>query len=217
MVERQKGHAKGFVAAPSAIRGNVLEWQEPWTLPQGELTVICRNNAPLFSLAMRLLRKRVPVAMIGRDIGKNLIRLASKILPDAGNLLRALDLWEAEECQKNPKRAESISDKAESLRAIAEDCTTKKEVLSALNEIFSSSSARVTLTSGHRAKGLEWNTVLHLDPWRIPSKYAKQKAHDGDKEALRQEMNLKYVIETRTKQTLILANLDQFDKKENET
>ncbi len=38
--------------------------------------------------------------------------------------------------------------------------------------------------TGHKSKGLEFNTVYHLDPWLI-----------GDDE---QELNLKYVIGTRS-------------------
>lgn len=40
------------------------------------------------------------------------------------------------------------------------------------------------LLTGHKAKGLEWNTVYHLDPFLI-----------GESE---QELNLKYVIGTRS-------------------
>jgi len=44
----------------------------------------------------------------------------------------------------------------------------------------------ITLITGHKAKGLEWDTVYHLDPWLINS---------GE-----QEDNLKYVIQTRAKE-----------------
>jgi superfamily I DNA/RNA helicase len=47
---------------------------------------------------------------------------------------------------------------------------------------------KLTLITGHKAKGLEWDTVYHLDPWIIKS---------GE-----QEDNLKYVISTRSKDTL---------------
>lgn len=41
----------------------------------------------------------------------------------------------------------------------------------------------IQLLTGHKAKGLEWNTVFHLDPFLIK---------DGE-----QELNLRYVISTR--------------------
>jgi superfamily I DNA/RNA helicase len=41
----------------------------------------------------------------------------------------------------------------------------------------------ITLLTGHKAKGLEWHTVYHLDSWLL-----------GETE---QELNLRYVILTR--------------------
>ena len=51
----------------------------------------------------------------------------------------------------------------------------------------------IQLLSGHKAKGLEWDTVYHLDPHRIPSPWSKEG------EALEQEKNVRYVIETQSK------------------
>jgi ATP-dependent exoDNAse (exonuclease V) beta subunit len=45
----------------------------------------------------------------------------------------------------------------------------------------------IRLLTGHKAKGLEWDIVYHLDPWLIK---------DNDD----QELNLRYVIGTRAKQ-----------------
>lgn len=59
--------------------------------------------------------------------------------------------------------------------------------------------------SGHKSKGLEWASVFHLDPWRIPSPFSRKG------EALEQELNLEYVITTRTKSELTLIDLEDFD------
>ena len=48
--------------------------------------------------------------------------------------------------------------------------------------------------SGHKSKGLEFDIVFHLDPWRIRTNL--------EGEALAQELNCRYVIETRPKQEL---------------
>jgi hypothetical protein len=52
------------------------------------------------------------------------------------------------------------------------------------------------LLSGHKTKGLEWETVYHLDAQRIPSPWSREG------EALEQEYNVRYVIETRAKNAL---------------
>jgi superfamily I DNA/RNA helicase len=62
----------------------------------------------------------------------------------------------------------------------------------------------IQLLSGHKAKGLEWGTVYHLDPWRIPSTYAESA------EEVEQELNVRYVIETRAKERLYLVDRKGF-------
>ena len=79
-----------------------------------------------------------------------------------------------------------------------------------INSLFAKETAKVILATGHRAKGLEWPVVIHLDPWRVPSKYAKKAAQDGNRAQLQQELNLKYVIETRAKSILVEASLEDF-------
>jgi superfamily I DNA/RNA helicase len=49
----------------------------------------------------------------------------------------------------------------------------------------------ITLTTGHKAKGLEWDKVYHLDPFLIRT----------DKEE--QEKNLSYVVTTRSANELV--------------
>jgi len=54
-------------------------------------------------------------------------------------------------------------------------------------------------------QGLEFETVYHLDPWRVPSKYA------SDGESLEQELNVRYVIETRSKENLYLVDFEKLN------
>jgi DNA helicase-2/ATP-dependent DNA helicase PcrA len=180
-----------------------------------EIAVLCRNNAPLLSMAFKLLRRGIWVKMLGRDIGKGLSSLAKKILGDptlpvadcvnAINHWRQMELAKAEVMGKEMK-LDLIHDKAESLLAVCEFAMPKnaKELFDCIESLFSRTAGQVVLSSGHKAKGLEWDVVLHLDRWRIPSKYAKSK------EELAQEANLRYVIETRPKQVLLLADLESF-------
>jgi superfamily I DNA/RNA helicase len=104
------------------------------------------------------------------------------------------------------RKIDTITDKAECLFAVMESSGAKDAgaLRRAIDEVFAKENQRITLATGHKAKGLEWDVVLHLDPWRIPSKFAKTPS------AIEQEHNLGYVIETRTKNVLLLASLEDF-------
>lgn len=190
--------------------------------PRASLAVLCRNNGPLLSLTFKLLSRGVSVVMLGRDIGKGLIALSRKIEKNDGVpidlFLGKLQDWEESErsialAMGKEEKVAGVTDRAECLRAVAfgAKCRDSGELRAQLEKLFARESGSVTLGSIHRSKGLEWDCVLHLDSWRIPSKQARRAAMKGDDRALKQEWNLKYVCETRTKHTLIEANLEDFN------
>jgi len=213
VVARQWEHAPAYVAAPSNPDGEVIDLQgQPWNaadLAHG--AILCRNNAPLISTAFKLIKSGIGVNMLGRDIGRGLGRLCLKISGDRSTPVtqfrQLLFAWKDREFSKaeaneDHSKMEAIVDKFECIEAVIEgkDPRTLHDLLSTLDSLFSADSGLVTLATGHKAKGLEWHKVVHLDPWRIPSRFAKL-PHE-----IEQEANLRYVIETRTKHTLILAN-----------
>lgn len=244
IVERQQGHVPGFRAWHTnpeghfeALQGDGFEghataageefawsWediQRRLPNPGASLAVLCRNNAPLMSMAFRLLRRGVGVFMLGTDIGKGLISLSRKLAPEDAtpvDALRAsLDEWESSESSKaiangKEERVAGIADRAECLRATLEGaaCRDAGELRLMLGKLFAREAGQVTLASIHRAKGLEWDMVVHLDPWRIPSRQAKQALRAGDPIPMEQELNLRYVAETRAKWGLINVNLEEF-------
>lgn len=180
------------------------------------LAILCRNNAPLLSLAFKLLRRNIGCIMLGRDIGKGLQTLSKKLAPDDSTpittLTNRISAWADHQrslalANDNPTKAERISDQAQGLFAVVEGSSPKTagELRTALDLLFSRTSGVVTLSSIHRAKGLEFDLVVHLDPWRIPSKWALK-----DPIQLQQEHNLLYVAETRTRHTLLNLNLADF-------
>jgi len=159
--------------------------------------------------------------MLGRDIGKNLIALSKKLLPldglPAAACVKLVNEWAVREidlARANDKeeKVAGIEDRQECLIAVLESSGAQNAgaLRAALDNLFSRDTGKVTLSTGHRAKGLEWDVVLHLDPWRVPSKYARQKAQEGHTAPLQQELNLRYVIETRAKHVLIEANGEDF-------
>lgn len=230
VVARQQGHVPGYEAAEANAEGRVLDWRnmEEWNfslMPTEKFAVLCRNTAPLLSFAFRCIKNRIGVTMLGRDIGQNLIKLLLKITKKEESLpleeaLVLVQEWHRKEVSKavaNGKEGmvAGIDDRAECLYAVAQadlpENATVKDMTELLRELFENSGGNIILSTGHRAKGMEWETVVVLDPWRIPSKYAVKANERGDDSQLKQEFNLRYVMETRAKVNLILANLKELE------
>lgn len=239
IVDRQQGHAPGFTAFHSNKIGEIQKhqkwtphqggrnepegphtWNWKWVETisgQGTIAILCRNNAPLLKIAFKLLRQNTAVTMLGRDIGKTLVALSRKVLPDddmlAPECVLTVEQWRSSQvtlanANGQEEKVANLHDQAECLLAVIEGA--RAETASAirwyLKELFERSSGHVVISTIHRAKGLEWDCVLHLDPWRIPSKFAMQNPVQ-----MQQEKNLLYVCETRTKRLLIEANLEDFE------
>ncbi|MCK9361766.1 UvrD-helicase domain-containing protein [Patescibacteria group bacterium] len=235
IVARQQAHAPGFRAAPTAPDGVFARLEVPsevegeafWSWsdlesrarPGDRIAILCRNNAPILKLAFKLLRQQIGVSMLGRDLAGGLAAHAKKLFKsdtDASEMRKILDEYLETETSKlgegDEAKIDSISDRVESLRAILDGsgARTGAELQSAIRQVFSKENGRVELGSIHRAKGLEWDVVVHLDPWRLPSKSARDAAKKGNEVPLEQERNLKYVCETRTKFALFEANVEEF-------
>jgi DNA helicase-2/ATP-dependent DNA helicase PcrA len=239
IVARNRGHAPGFTAWHTNRPGSFVRWQRPrdespdgpiWEgwgpgnllrgLDGRSIAILCRNNAPIMGLALKLLKAGVGVKITGRDIGKSLISLSRKIIrqDEIGDIesIRLITEWSDHEqglarTNDHEERCESIQDRAEALIAILQGgARTAGELRDVLTRLFDSDGGLVTLSTIHRAKGMEWDRVMLLDPWRLPSKWAKQAAARGNEIPLRQEYNLIYVAETRTRDELIYANAEDF-------
>lgn len=206
VVEHARRRVPHFQWRPGAPDGSV-EWMEEWSsenIPDGA-AIICRNNAPLFSLGFRLLRHGRRSKFSGVDIGPQLVKIL-RGLGDGGlaqeKVLAAIDRWEAAQLTKT-KSADAVRDRGECLRIFATQGINLGAAV-AYAEALLAQEGPIQLLSGHKAKGLEWDTVFHLDPWRIPSKWAT--TH----EEIEQEKNVDYVITTRAKSRLVHVNLEDF-------
>lgn len=188
---------------PETIVRNV-HWRVPhmsWSKPGGRVAqllnptpdsfvdrgaIICRNNAPLFACALRLLGAGRSVSVSGSDIGPRIIGMMKKLGDEhmsKAQLLGAIDSWLEEKLAKESK---SAPDLAECMRVFANQGENLGQAIAYAEHLFAQEGS-IQLLTGHKAKGLEWNTVYHLDPWLIG-------AHE-------QELNLYYVIATRAMET----------------
>jgi UvrD-like helicase C-terminal domain len=183
------------------------------TLPEWDTTsipdasaIICRNNAPLLSCALILLKAGRGVQLVGTDLGPQLVKALKKlgdVQMSQEEVFNAIDAWEQEKLRK-ARSAGTVTDKAECLRVFAGFGPTLGAAIAYCEHLFAAKGP-IQLLSGHKAKGLEWDTVFHLDPQRIPSPWAKEG------EELEQELNVKYVIETRSKENLYFVRLQDFN------
>lgn len=228
IVERQQAHAPGFTAHPPAPQGEVHDWQTKveWSVadiqsvyPNKHIAILSRNNAPIISAALRIIRGGRGCTILGSEIGKSLVTLSKKILPsdniNSKDCREKINAWADKEtsltrANEKEERVAIITDRADCLLAVLDSggALTSGQVRATLTTMFSKESLSITLSTGHKAKGLEWPIVVHLDPWRVPSKFARRALQEGNSIPMEQDLNLRYVIETRSQNVLILANLE---------
>jgi superfamily I DNA/RNA helicase len=169
----------------------ILEGLDPCRVVDGS-AFICRNNAPLFRLALNLLSVGRSVSMAGTDIGPKLLNVLRRLGDESisrSAVFSAIDAWQA----KRPD-SKNAADFATCLRLFANLGTNLSQAIAYAEHILNQD-GQIHLSTGHKAKGMEWPTVYHLDPWLI-----------GD---IDQEQNLRYVIQTRAKEEYYEIKTDQ--------
>jgi DNA helicase-2/ATP-dependent DNA helicase PcrA len=170
--------------------------------------IICRRNAPIISLAYMLIRQGKKVIVKGRDIGQNLITLINKLkADDISDLIdKAYDYFdkESEKLSKTKNadnRIQMLQDKIDTLVAMCDGMNSIKDLQIMINTLFSEdrSNDAILMSTVHKAKGLESSVVYIMDYKRImlPMK---------DPDLAQQELNLKYISLTRSRNELYLID-----------
>ncbi len=121
-------------------------------------------------------------------------KLGPKTLGREG-VLSSITEWEADKLEKESK---SAPDRAQCMRVFAAQGKTLSQAITYAEHIFKQKGT-ILLTTGHKAKGLEWPNVIHLDPWlcrRTPSE---------------QDQNLDYVVSTRSSDRLTEIESEQIE------
>jgi DNA helicase-2/ATP-dependent DNA helicase PcrA len=190
----------------TAPEGLVWEYPETWYLKDFLQTdaILCRNSKPLISLAFMLIRNKVSCQVIGRDIGTGLIKLIKKMkarnIPEMVQNLAQYRKHEMEKAKArdDESRMASLDDKLETINVFIDESVpgaTPDTLIAEIDLLFSdTSNGRLSLSTIHKSKGMEWERVFVLDAHILmPSRYAKKKWQ------LQQETNLAYVAATRSK------------------
>lgn len=174
-----------------------------------DAAILCRNTAPLIEFALALLRRGIACHVVGKDIQVGLDILLDKCAKgtngyegDGGNKnetqirLREHAVREGEKLRRKGKKeqAATLEDKCTALSILIGQTEGPgiNAVKAKLKAIFANGDG-ITLSTIHKAKGLEWETVFLLDWHLLPSRYAETK------DELTQERNLQYVAVTRAK------------------
>lgn len=153
--------------------------------------LLCRNNAPLFSNALRLLSAGRSVSVAGSDIGPKLVSLMKKLGPEElsqSQTLSAIESWRADKLDRG---SASAADLADCMKVFAEHGSTLGTAIRYAEHVLSQTGT-IRLMTIHKSKGLEFDTVYHLDPWLC---------RDDE-----QDLNLRYVAITRSRDSYFEIN-----------
>lgn len=153
--------------------------------------IICRNNAPLFSMAIKFLKNGRNCRIVGNDIGKGLLATMKKLGPplmEQHKVYEAIERW-YEEKSKRTRALKSLQDRAECMRIFTDNGKNLGEAIAYAEHLFNQSGP-VQFLTGHKSKGLEYDDVYFLDQHLINHQEEEQ------------EKNLRYVIQTRPKNSL---------------
>ena len=189
--------------------------------------VLCRVNAPLLQLYCELSKLGIPAHICGKDIGTNLIKVIQKTketelnvsLNKKGvfsklynNLFNDIDMTMRKnnisfDMAMDDMNISQSYDTIQALEAISDGCDSVDCLIEKIKALFSDKKVKgVSLSTIHKAKGLEADNVYICCPSLLPAKSAK-KAWE-----LKQEANLEYVAYTRAKKKLGFLSEDAFTR-----
>ncbi len=175
---------------------------------QGEDLIICRTTAPLVSLCLKLIAQGVPARVRGRAIGEGFITVIKKIKKSgyswddfSGGMDDFFDRANMKALKKKHSDAElgRLADQRDALWAAYQysSANSYDDFLRKIDQMFSDKESLITLSTIHRAKGLEANRVFVLKPEKMMLSFPGMQ--DWQRQ---QEANVKYVGLTRSKSEL---------------
>ncbi len=203
-------------AKESAEDGSVIEAGEitAENLEPGD-TVLCRYNAPLGSMAKNLMRLRKPFRMNGQDFGKKLKKIIEdRKTKDLKELQGKMEEWLFKKARRSvgDVSKESVVDEARDnvdfINEIIDSGGLRDvpDLLGCIDFIFNPNrrpgEKEVLLSTVHKAKGMEWDDVIYLNP--IKPFIAERR---GLPPKIEEELNIAYVAVTRAKKKLYLAKI----------
>jgi superfamily I DNA/RNA helicase len=218
---------KNIEAADGAIDGQILRNVSLEDVQDGDM-ILCRNNAPLVQIYNEFLKLGKKCFIRGKEIGSNLkllvkntkqdelnvdcqkdgvfVRLYDDLFTSRNKLMEKFGI-DAETAINSPQIQNKL-DMINALEILSEGINTSEEIIAKIDEIFPKRDKKsgISLSTIHKAKGLEAENVYIACESLMPSKSAKK---DWE---IKQEYNLMYVAYTRAKKTLGFIDEKDFEK-----
>ena len=213
-------------AAPGTLeciaQGDLWDNEHGGHLVVGDM-VLSRKTAPLVSLCIRLIGRGIAATVKGKDIGKQIKSELEAIADIFGFQYEEFNVFMEQYRQfkfqtyKNLDNAEqlkeSLADKLNALSTIQSsqpNATCIAHLCTYIDDLFSDDESPITLSTCHRAKGLEGERIFIIKPEDMPMTWESQLSWQQE-----QEDNLLYVALTRSKSALyIVGKPDWFKVKE---
>ena len=224
IVELAQSIVPNITAFEGAEDGLVRHTNDLAGLAKGDM-ILCRKTAPLVGLCLKLIASGIPANVAGRDISKNITDLIKNTKATTlDGMFRKLDhqidlaVAKAQRKGLDPNDAPfvvALRDKVACIEVVADKCTSVSELIDRFNAIFTDIDGLneqdlekqkhiVTLSTVHKAKGLEADNVWIVVPDKLPLRYKGQRDWQFE-----QEMNLCYVAYTRAKKILTFVDLNE--------
>lgn len=212
-IEQNNDHREGVIEDKSTFE----------EIDNGDM-VLCRNNAPLMKLYNMFIKEGKKCFVRGKDIGNNLKRLVKNTkqktlgtdLNEDGVFVRLYDnLFTTRDNlmlhnnidYATAMQSSNIINKLDTIHALeilSEGLKTSDELIDKISSVFSDRKKQgISLSTIHKAKGLEADRVFIVCKSLMPSKSAKT---DWE---IRQEKNLMYVAYTRAKNFMGFLDEDE--------
>jgi superfamily I DNA/RNA helicase len=210
-------------AAPGAETGT-LDWMKIQDVlagvQEGDL-ILSRMTAPAVSLCIQLIARKIPARVKGRDIGAALARDVEQISEQPGFKMAEFEHFAQAWFQKrevkllkkkgeHEAQVQALWDRFEGLMACydAYPCENAIGLVKAIQSLFDDDRRSVTLSTIHRAKGLEADRVWVLGADKLPAKFRGMQEWEKY-----QEECIHYVALTRAKREMYLVEAPPKEKR----
>jgi superfamily I DNA/RNA helicase len=208
-----------FRATDDAPDGEVLRMNEGQMVSElisqeeGKM-VLCRTNAPLASLAFKLIAEDRRCYIQGKDIGVGIKRDVERTKEQDLKIavVKACEMIEKKISDltsrpfPNESKIDALRDRINCIQYISQGCETLKNFMDRVDSLFQDAGLPndIQLSTVHKAKGLEHKNVVIYKPSKLPL-IISGKGRKVPKFQVQQEYNLAYVAYTRSMDKLIFA------------